>query len=141
VEVAINSSSKSYRLQQVHQGLSLASLNLAPSKTLKHLVFVLLIFPFLLTWNLQINLVANHVLNPNSQVFVGFANNIIEGEATKVEKLVTKECVLKRQFTNLKKRSAKWKPHNHNLVTWVFYQVNNNQPINFNQNQIIVCHH
>jgi hypothetical protein len=85
----------------------LASLNLAPSRTLKHLVFVLLIFPSLLTWSLQINLVANHVLNPNSQVFVGFANNIIEGGATKVEKHVIEEHhVLERQFMNLKKQSA-----------------------------------
>jgi len=45
----------------------------------------------LLTWSLQINLVANHVLSPNSQVFIGFANNIIKGELQRLKKHVTKE--------------------------------------------------
>jgi hypothetical protein len=44
---------------------------------------------------------------------------------------------------DLSKQCATWKPHNHNLVTWVFYQINNNQHIDFTQNQImhcIICH-
>jgi hypothetical protein len=37
-----------------------------------------------------------------------------------------------------------WKSHNYNSITWAFYHVKNNQPIDFTQNQImccIVCHH
>ncbi len=32
-----------------------------------------------------------------------------------------------------------WKPHYHNSPTWVSFKVNNNQPVEISQNQIMKC--
>ncbi len=92
------------------------------------------------------DLITNLIFNFSHIVFVGSISNSTEGEvveATKFAKHATKEH-LEKQLKDLNKQFATWKPHNHNLVAWTFYQMNNNQHIDLTQNQImhcIICHH
>ncbi len=44
------------------------------------------------------------------------------------------ECVRK-----VENHEISWKPYNHNLPTWVFFNVNNNHSINMNVIQIMWC--
>jgi hypothetical protein len=68
-------------------------------------------------------------------VIVGFTNNnSLEGE----EDYEVKECqVVEVHLMNMKKPPTTWKPHYHSSSTWAFFQMNNNQAIDFIQNQII----
>ncbi len=53
--------------------------------------------------------------------------------------LIVQEVLLE----NLRKQSKVWKPHHRTFHTRVFFKVNNNQPIDLGQNQVmkcIVCH-
>ncbi len=40
---------------------------------------------------------------------------------------------------NLWKQMVAWKPHYHNSPTWISFKVNNNQPVEISQNQIMKC--
>jgi hypothetical protein len=73
------------------------------------------------------DLIANLIFKFSNIVFVGYSSNNMEGEVAKVVKHATEEhLALEKQLKDLKKQCAAWKPHNHNLVTWAFYQMNNN---------------
>ncbi len=39
----------------------------------------------------------------------------------------------------LKKQGITWKPHSHLSLSWAFFKVNNNQPIDLDANQIMGC--
>jgi hypothetical protein len=45
---------------------------------------------------------------------------------------------------NLQKQRFFLKPHNRTSFTWAFYNINNNQPMDLDHNQImicVICHH
>jgi len=72
--------------------------------------------------------------------------NVIFGNVTKddVEDAPNVDAYIsKLHLANLEKQHVTWKLYNHNLPTWAYFEVNNNQPIDLSQNQImrcIVCH-
>lgn len=43
------------------------------------------------------------------------------------------------EMQNLWKQGLVWKFHNCNFLTWAFFNVNNNQPIDLFQNQTLCC--
>jgi hypothetical protein len=50
--------------------------------------------------------------------------------------------ITKMHLENLRQQRFLWKPHSYTSFTWAFLKVNNNQPMDFDHNQImkILCH-
>ncbi len=56
---------------------------------------------------------------------------------------VDEQHVVEAHLENLWKQRSAWKLHYHNSITWAFFKVNDNQPINLSKNQnfkCITCH-
>jgi hypothetical protein len=47
---------------------------------------------------------------------------------------VDEQIIIELYFKNLWKQRVTWKLHYYNSPTWVFFKVNNNQPMDFSQN-------
>lgn len=52
---------------------------------------------------------------------------------------VDEQHVVEAHLENLWKQRSAWKLHCHNSITWAFFKVNDNQPINLSKNQIMKC--
>lgn len=82
--------------------------------------------------------------NPISVSFIGCANNSVIknlGVVYAIEKscLSKVKACLTQVYPKLKKQGFAWKLHNCKLMTWAFFKISNNQPIDLNVNQIMIC--